>query len=211
MSAISELTSGQINNTMKFSPAGQVIKNSAAMSNICDKLNAIGIKTNNTDKYDENVEQSIMEFQYKNDLPVTGMIDEYTAQKLIDKSNEIMENNVKAQDDKEEYDEDADISYPHYEPFFKENSDKDARSSRKNITIKFGDGQIAKKIIDVYMRSIGTEIDTSGNPISETYEFIARDLKEIHVKDDKNKYIGIEEKLSSPADIKYNFDALKQL
>ena len=38
------------------------------------------------------------------------------------------------------------------------------------------------------MRGVSTEYDTSGNPISETYEFIAQDLTESDEFRDKEKY-----------------------
>jgi hypothetical protein len=58
------------------------------------------------------------------------------------------------------------------------------------------------------MRSVSVQVDTSGNPISETYNFIARDIKESDASEDYNKYVGEESELSSSSDIKYSYDTL---
>ena len=56
------------------------------------------------------------------------------------------------------------------------------------------------------MRSVSVEVDTSGNPISEVYEFIARDIKESDEINDVTRYNGNED--GSSSDIKYNFSSV---
>ncbi len=54
------------------------------------------------------------------------------------------------------------------------------------------------------MRGVGVEVDTSGNPISETYEFIARDITETDEANDADNYIN--NNGTSPSDVKYRFN-----
>ena len=56
------------------------------------------------------------------------------------------------------------------------------------------------------MRSVSVEVDTSGNPISETYEFIARDIKESDEISDVNKYNGNDSHTSSDVNYIFNFN-----
>ena len=72
------------------------------------------------------------------------------------------------------------------------------------IKIVFGNKSITKTIKDVFMRSVSVEVDTSGNPVSEVYEFIARDVKESDEINDITKYNGDED--GSSSDIKYQYD-----
>lgn len=58
------------------------------------------------------------------------------------------------------------------------------------------------------MRSVSVQVDTSGNPISEVYNFIARDIKESDANEDINKYIGEDDYLSASSDIKYSYTSL---
>lgn len=210
MSAVYDITGVDGIKGFQFSPSGPSYKSKQGMDGIRNRLNACGISVEETEYYDINMEAGIMEFQSKNGLPVTGIFDEETAKKLKTVSDDAINNSVNDDIEEEEYSVENINVYPHYDSFFRQESDKTVRKSHKDIIIKFGDGQIEKRLIDVYMRSIGVEIDTSGNPISETYEFIARDLKEKEVIEDKKKYLGLQEKLQSASDIKYNFDAIRK-
>ena len=58
------------------------------------------------------------------------------------------------------------------------------------------------------MRSMSVQVDTSGNPISEVYNFIARDIKESDASEDLGKYTGEERIMSSSSDIKYSYESL---
>ena len=54
------------------------------------------------------------------------------------------------------------------------------------------------------MRSVSVEVDTSGNPISEVYEFIAQDIIETDEFRDRNKYLYPESIIDM--DVKYSYD-----
>ena len=95
---------------------------------------------------------------------------------------------------------------PHYEPYFLNTSSKDARRNRKDIVIVMGENGNVKRIKDVYMRSVSVEVDTSGKPVTEVYQFIARDVKESDASEDNNIYLDEIPEVSS--DIKYNYDSL---
>ena len=76
----------------------------------------------------------------------------------------------------------------HYGQFFSEQNSKQFRQNKRDIRIVLGDGTVTKVIKEVYMRSVGTDVDASGNPISETYEFIAKDITETDNPEDVNGY-----------------------
>lgn len=154
----------------------------------------------------------ITKFQSNNNLPVTGVLDDSLLHYLYDKANENSNNEII---------DDSDITYeypsaysnnltynPHYDPFFLNSSSKAGRKNHKDIVIEFGDGSNKKLIKDVFMRSVSVQVDTSGNPISEVYSFIARDIKEYDADEDINKYIGESEELTAPSDIVYEYQHL---
>lgn len=59
------------------------------------------------------------------------------------------------------------------------NKDKDLRKSNVNIRIEYGpDMTSSKTITNVYFRSLGQQLDGSGNPIYDNIEFIGRDIRE---------------------------------
>lgn len=156
----------------------------------------------------------VKNYQKKHNLPVDGAVTFNLLKNVedtINKSNpEKIEDDTPAstQDITEEDAEDDDLYDPHYEPFFLNTSGKVYKRNRKDIIISIGDGTVIKRIKDVYMRSVSTEFDTSGKPISEVYQFIARDVKESDAPEDDNIYIGEDDILQASSDIKYNFDDL---
>jgi hypothetical protein len=96
---------------------------------------------------------------------------------------------------------------PHYNSFFDNDNFKMHRRNHKDIKIVFGNKSITKTIKDVFMRSVSVEVDTSGNPVSEIYEFIARDVIESDEIADVNKYTDMDSYASS--DIKhYDFSTV---
>lgn len=63
--------------------------------------------------------------------------------------------------------------------FFSEQRESVLRNGGYSIVMVIGDDhQYTKTITGVRMRSKTIQVDGSGNPIMETYEFIAKDLKE---------------------------------
>ena len=158
---------------------------------------------------------AIMNYQKAAGLTVNGILDDTVLQ---DMHNRALNNNPTEinDDNQSEYDEKGyklnndNIEYinAHYDPFFLNNSSKIYRKNHKDIVIAFGDESSYKLIKDVFMRSVGVQVDTSGKPISESYSFIARDIVESDAEEDFKKYIGEEEVLSASSDIKYNFSSL---
>lgn len=159
--------------------------------------------------FDEELSQKLRVFQDITKITVNGILNDTTLQALImyvenNFNDEIVDDSE--EDTKDESLEDTTTNSPHYSSFFGDNKYKLYRRNRKDIEIVLGRGSVKKTIVDVFMRSVSVEIDTSGNPISEVYEFIARDIKESDEVSDYDKYDGSP---TSPSDIqypKYNFD-----
>jgi hypothetical protein len=110
-------------------------------------------------------------------------------------------------DDDDNNEVDANLN-AHYDPFFLNSSGKIYRKNHKDIIISLGNGANVKTIKDVFMRSVSVQVDTSGNPISEVYNFIARDIKESDAPEDAGKYIGDSDLISASSDIKYSYETL---
>lgn len=154
----------------------------------------------------------ILNYQKKYGLKQTGVLDDELLHDIYNRAKALANNEV-TEDSQSDDEEDnnfsnSDVYDAHYDPFFLNNSDKVFRKNHKDIIISLGDNANTKIIKDVFMRSVSVQVDTSGNPISETYNFIARDIKESDASEDYNKYIGERSELSSSSDIKYSYDTL---
>lgn len=170
---------------------------------ICQMLNKCGANALSTIEYDDTVSQAVYDFQKKVGIKQTGILNDSTWQSMIyyaSKMSDVVEDDSAA----ESPEDSSSNNSPHFNPFFNEDSFKLHRQNHKDIKIVLGDSSVVKTIKDVFMRSVSVEVDTSGNPISETYEFIARDVKESDEISDAAKYVGEESKSSS--DIKYQFN-----
>lgn len=154
----------------------------------------------------------ILNYQKKFGLPHTGVLDDNLLHDIYKRANSGASNEINGSSNGSDDDDNdfasSDVYDAHYDPFFLNNSSKVYRKNHKDIIISFGDGANTKTIKDVFMRSVSVQVDTSGNPISETYNFIARDIKESDASEDYNKYVGEESELSSSSDIKYSYDTL---
>ena len=200
---IPELTNNDYNE-LYYNSAGTLISGSF-MYQVCDLINKCGIDLQATNTYDNTVENAVSKFQQTVGTSVTGIMTTSTLQAMIlyaDKIDDIVESE---DDELDTYESDTSYSL-HYNSFFNNDNYKMHRRNHKDIKIIFGNKSITKTIKDVFMRSVSVEVDTSGNPVSEVYEFIARDVKESDEISDIDKYIGEEEKSSS--DIKYNFSSI---
>lgn len=200
---IPELTNYEYNE-LSYDSAGTLITGSF-MHQICDLLNKCGIDIQSTDVYDETVENAVSEFQQIVDMDNTGILTTDTLQAMIvyaDKMNDTIESS----EEESEVTNTETSNSPHYNSFFNEENYKIHRLNHKDIKIVFGNKSITKTIKDVFMRSVSVEVDTSGNPISEIYEFIARDIKESDEINDVTKYTGEEDVM--PANIPYKFPFL---
>jgi peptidoglycan hydrolase-like protein with peptidoglycan-binding domain len=142
----------------------------------------------NDNYYDTGIEEAVSNFQKESmGIEPTGEVNDATLAALITTANNIddiiyydavesIENNT------------SNEGSPHYDSFFTQGNLKTARRNNIDIKIILGDNSVVKTIHNVYMRSVSTEFDTSGNPISEIYEFIAQDLTESDEQNDANKY-----------------------
>ena len=139
------------------------------------------------DTFDEITEECIMAFQKSVGLEETGILDDATLNALLGTGNS---DTLYSEESEEEIISDVteESDNPHFDSFFSNNNTKNTRKNNQDIVITLGDNTITKTIHNVYMRSINVEYDTSGNPISETYEFIAQDLTESDETKDENKY-----------------------
>ena len=153
----------------------------------------------------------ILNYQKKFKLLKTGVLDDNLLHDIYKRANSGANNEIEDSsnnNDDNNNSASSDLYDAHYDPFFLNNSSKVYRKNHKDIVISFGDGANTKTIKDVFMRSVSVQVDTSGNPISETYNFIARDIKESDASEDYNKYVGEESELSTSSDIKYSYDTL---
>ncbi len=181
-------------------------------------LNKCNIKCENTGVYDKEMKQAIIDFQ-KQYMPdkfyyttakgaptLPGEINDATVQRIFAEANLASPDDipVETQDKNNVADEDVKSNSPHYTSFFDTDNTKQFRQNHKNIRIEIGSTGLVKTIYDVVMRGVGVEVDTSGNPISETYEFIARDITETDEANDADNYIN--NNGTSPSDVKYRFN-----
>ena len=140
--------------------------------------------------FDEGLEQAVMEFQRKYKLEkITGIVD-YDTRTALSNAIENMSDIIYSENVTEEAEApDSELSgNPHFDSFFSKEYDRDARKNNQDIVIVLGKNSVTKTIHNVYMRGVSTEYDTSGNPISEVYEFIGQDLTESTELKDKDKY-----------------------
>lgn len=207
--SIPELTNYEYNE-LSYNTAGTLITGDYIYE-VCELINKCGIDIQPTNTYDYTVYNAVMQFQEMAgmtpaDGKCSGILTTGTLQAMILYSKNI--NDVVESDDAEEDDiKEVESTSPHYNSFFEDDKLKIHRRNRKDIKIVFGNKSITKTIKDVFMRSVSVEVDTSGNPISEIYEFIARDIKESDEITDVNKYSGDEPTTSS--DIPYDFTFIK--
>lgn len=192
---VAELTNNEYNE-LAYSAARPIITG-PFVRQICILLGQCDFDVELTDQYDQTVEQAVRDFQSAFGLTANGILDDKTLQAMIyckDKLSDIVfDESIQdyvAPDAQE-------TGSPHYDSFFHNDRFKQHRQNQKDIKIVFGSANIVKTIKDVYMRSVSVEVDTSGNPIAEIYEFIARDITESDELSDISKYDGIDDLASS--------------
>lgn len=155
---------------------------------ICDLLDKCYINIKPTNIYDYDVANAVAEFQSAIGITPTGILTTSTLQAMIlysDKVNDEIESGEEVTSGETV---DNLLQSPHYGSFFDDENYKLHRRNSKDIKIVFGNNSITKTIKNVFMRSVTVEVDTSGNPISEVYEFIAQDVTESDEMNDINKY-----------------------
>jgi hypothetical protein len=117
----------------------------------------------------------------------TGIVDDATLNALIACANN-MSDIIYSETTSQIGNDTSDDEEPHFDSFFATDNKKTGRKNQVDIKIILGDNSIVKTIHNVYIRSVSTEFDTSGNPIAEVYEFIAQDLTESDEPNDVGKY-----------------------
>lgn len=204
VNTIAELT-GDLFSELKFSATASLITGSF-MPVVCDLLVKAGYNVI-SGEYDLSIENAVADFQSKVGLAINGILDSATLQALNNYNASLIKDEVTEEETDSETltDEQQETDSPHYNSFFDEDNYKTNRKNHKDIIIEFGNESITKTIKDVFMRSVSVEVDTSGNPIFEVYEFIGRDVKESDEYNDTDKYT-LDNELSSSSDIKYNFN-----
>lgn len=205
---IPELTNYQYNE-LSYNSASPIIKGNFVLE-VCSLLGRCGFDIKSTDEYDDTVASVVGQFQHLTGMAVTGILTTATYQAMILYAEKNMNNEI-TDDSTETTSNNLDESdSPHYESFFAQDRYKMFRRNHKDIKIIFGNGSITKTIKDVFMRSVSVEVDTSGNPISEMYEFIARDVKESDEISDAMKYTGANEDITTSSDIQYIYPFAKK-
>lgn len=198
---IPELTNYEYNE-LAYNSASPMIKGSFVLE-VCSLLERCGFNIKSTDEYDNEVAGVVGQFQQITGMSVTGILTTSTYQAMILYADKNMSNEINDDSTGVSSDNLDESNSPHYESFFAQDRYKMFRRNRKDIKIIFGSGSITKTIKDVFMRSVSVEVDTSGNPISEMYEFIARDVKESDEISDAAKYTGVNEDITTSSDVPY--------
>ena len=200
---ISDIT-GNRYNELRFSAASDTLIEGKFVADICLYLRKCGIDINDTNVYNENVSNKVAEFQEKVGLSKTGILNNATLSSMLYYAKQ-MDDNVQESTDIGDGTNTVSSNSPHYNSFFDTDKLKIHRLNHKDIKIVLGNNSIVKTIKDVFMRSVSVEVDTSGNPISEVYEFVARDIQESDEVSDTAKYISEEPSASSDVKYIYNF------
>lgn len=211
--SIKDLTNGQYS-TLSYNSSGDNYAG-PLVNDIVRLIDRAGSDVTNTQvsSVGSTFKNIVMNYQKANNLPVTGIVDDDLLHDIYRRANEKSNNEIiDTSDFDSQYNaselESSVVADAHYDPFFLNNSGKVYRKNHKDIIISLGNGANTKTIKDVFMRSVSVQVDTSGNPVTEVYSFIARDVKESDAPEDVNKYIGDSEELSSSSDIKYSYDTL---
>ena len=203
-STIEELTGGRYSELVYYLKddieiKGDFIISIRAMLKKCD-INTVGFGN----VYDLTLERAVQSFQAQIGMSPSGVLDNTTWQSMILYSNKYSD--IIEDDTEQNETEDVEVSEsPHYNSFFDVANMKTHRRNYKDIKIVFGNNTIVKTIKNVFMRSVSIEVDTSGNPISETYEFIAQDIVESDEAMDSNKYLTKEDVTSTDITYGYSF------
>lgn len=206
--SIPELTNYEYNE-LSYNSAGGIITGNF-MYQLCDLLNRCGIDVQSGNAYTDSIEAAVSEFQQKVNMKETGILTTTTLQAMIMYANK-MDNVISDDEEDEDSLSEEQSDSPHYNSFFDDDKLKIHRRNHKDIKIVFGNKSITKTIKDVFMRSVSVEVDTSGNPIAEVYEFIARDVIESDEISDTNKYLNEEDVTALNTTYKLDYDFGEQL
>ena len=208
-SSIKDLTNGEYS-VLRYNSAGNNYSGEL-VEKVLSYIEKTGVDVTNTRIKDvgSTFRNIVLAYQKKFGLAETGYVDDDLLHDIYKRATQTTNSEITSDDDNYDYETEVEEAYDaHYDPFFLNNSDKIYRKNHKDIIISFGNGANTKTIKDVFMRSMSVQVDTSGNPISEVYNFIARDIKESDASEDLGKYTGEERIMSSSSDIKYSYESL---
>ena len=211
---IYELT-GKERSEISYNSAAKTQDNYPFLKEVCVMLRKLGFyKGEDTTEFTMGLWNSIKSFQYKYlNKTHTGTLNNDTLEKLYNLSQEAAPTTIGG-DANDNISDSTDNSntgdssvLAHYDPYFDQRNQKRFRKNKQDINIILGDGTIVKTIKDAYMRSVSVEVDASGNPISEIYEFVARDIIETDEANDPVKYTSIADYAAADFATKYDFSA----
>lgn len=200
---VPELTNYEYNE-LYYNSAGVLITGNY-VGRICFLLNRCEIEVPIIEEYNDVVAEAVSQFQEMAGMPITGILNTATLQAMILYAAK-MEDAIDGDDETDNSIVQELSELPHYNSFFDDGNYKMHRRNHKDIKIVFGNKSITKTIKNVFMLSVSVEVDTSGNPISEVYEFIAQDVVESDEITDINKYTETEHATSS--DVQYDFSSI---
>lgn len=197
---IQELTGGlyyELEYSSMSAITGSFMSTVIEVLNKCDLTTGVG-----GSEYNLQTQQAVMEFQGKMGSQATGILNNATWQTMLAYANKYSDiiNSTDTDENSTGY---SVNESPHYNAFFDKDNVKTHRRNGKDIKIVFGNNSVTKTLKNVFMRSVSVEVDTSGNPISEVYEFIAQDIKESDEPMDTSKYVLPESNVD--LNIKYSF------
>lgn len=205
-STIQELTNN-LYSELRYDSASNSIPAGSFVREVCETLVKCGIECPVKNSYDFEVSNAVSEFQKQYMGNGTGVLTNTTWQAMLLYIKKHNPDEIK--DDSEYGDGNSEVldasDNPHYVSFFNMENFKTHRKNRKDIEIIFGSGTIRKTITDVFMRSSTIEVNTSGEPVAEVYEFIARDVKESDEVMDTYRHESIPQGIQAPSDIQYKF------
>ena len=205
MASVSELTDGKYTE-LTYNAAGERIKGEFVQT-IRELIRHCGLSAPGDNVYDMALANTVAEFQRKVGIPATGTFNDDTYNAMISYSSAT---DIVGWDGSDDYKVNygLDNPDPHYDSFFDVDNAKEYRKNHMDIKIVFGNNSISKTIKNVFMRSSSVEVDTSGNPIYEVYEFIARDIVESDEPRDKFRYNDLNKEGTASSDVKYLYDNL---
>lgn len=132
-------------------------------------------------------ENAVKEFQSKNNLTVSGIINEATWNALFNGSGSEPTDNTTNNNSSNSERTNNKIIYGsnNSQSFFNENNTELFRTNNNDITITYGNAYKYKVLKNVIFRSKTQQVNANGEPIADVYEFIARDL--IESEENSNK------------------------
>ena len=120
-------------------------------------------------------ERAVKAYQRKQGILVSGIVDKTTWDRLFKDTATIDDSSTPLVGDTGDS---YIVGSNNKESFFNPSRKQSLRKNGSNIVITLGDNHRVKMIENVVFRSKAVVINASGEPIAETYDFIAKDLIE---------------------------------